>query len=97
MSYMFAGATSFNPNTHIAGFDTSSVTNMSYMFSGATSFNQSLSSLNTSNVTGMNYMFQNATSFNSNLSSWNVSKVTPKPPIGFATNTPAWTQAKPTW
>ena len=75
ISYMFAGATSFNQD--LSGWDVSHITDMSNMFQGATSFNSPLLwGGKVSNVTKMGYMFQGATSFNQDISGWDVSSVT---------------------
>ena len=75
ISYMFAGATSFNQD--LSGWDVSHITDMSNMFQGATSFNSPLLwGGKVSNVTKMEYMFQGATSFNQDISGWDVSSVT---------------------
>ena len=74
MSYMFAGARSFNSN--LSSWDVSSVTDMSYMFAKARSFDGDISSWDVSSVTDMSYMFANARSFDGDISSWDVSSVT---------------------
>ena len=74
MSYMFAGARSFNSN--LSSWNVSSVTDMSYMFAKAISFDGDLSSWDVSSVTDMASMFAKASSFDGDLSSWNVSSVT---------------------
>ena len=75
ISYMFAGATSFNQD--LSGWDVSHITDMSNMFQGATSFNSPLLwGGKVSNVIKMGYMFQGATSFNQDISGWDVSSVT---------------------
>ena len=68
ISYMFAGATSFNQD--LSGWDVSHITDMSNMFQGATSFNQDISGWDVSSVTDMSGMFQGATSFNQPIGLW---------------------------
>ena len=60
---------------HIAGWDTSQVTDMSRLFHTKRSFNDDISSWDVSNVTNMERMFQYANAFNGDISQWNVSKV----------------------
>lgn len=94
ISYMFAGANSFNQD--ISGWNVSNVTNMSGMFEGANSFNQPLNDWDVSNVTDMYKMFYYAISFNQNLSMWCVSKI-PSTPYEFDYNADNWTLPKPVW
>ncbi len=74
MSFMFAGATSANPDVSL--WNTSSVTSMRAMFLGTTSANPDVSSWDTSMVTTMSSMFEGATSANPDVSLWNTSSVT---------------------
>jgi surface protein len=71
MSYMFAGATSFNQDL---SWDVGQVTNMSHMFFRAGSFNQDIGNWDIGQVTDMSSMFEGAISFNQDLS-WNVALV----------------------
>ena len=73
MSWMFAGAESFNQP--IGNLDTSKVMNMHGMFAEAESFNQPIGNWNTSNVTNMHSMFYDAESFNQPIGNWNTSNV----------------------
>jgi surface protein len=83
MSYMFAGATSFNQN--LLGWNTSAVTTMRNMFDGANKFNNGQAAgtsggaditFSTGNVTNMTYMFNRASVFNQNVSGFDTSNVT---------------------
>jgi surface protein len=74
MSYMFHGASSFNPDD-LSNWDTSAVASMKSMFDGASSFNGNIlnndqSKWDTSAVTNMIEMFKGATSFSQNLCAW---------------------------
>jgi surface protein len=60
----------------IAGWDTSSVTDMAEAFREGSSFNDDISAWNTSSVTTIAIMFYNAAAFNQNIGSWDVSQVT---------------------
>ncbi|MCB7137271.1 BspA family leucine-rich repeat surface protein [Cellulosimicrobium marinum] len=75
LSFMFAGATSFN-GWSIAELDLSHVTTTAHMFDGATSFNVGLQDWDVSTVQDMTSMFEGATAFNQDLSGWDVSSAT---------------------
>ena len=84
MSFMFAGASSFNGN--ISGWDVLGVTDMSDMFTSASSFNGNISGWDVSGVTDMSNMFEDADSFNRPLNGWNVSGVTDMSGMFFGTD-----------
>lgn len=73
MSYMFAGAESFN--SELSSWDVGNVFSMAGMFYGATSFNQNIGSWDVENVTSMGDMFFGAVDFNQDISSWKVDSV----------------------
>ena len=93
MSFSFYDSSKFNRD--IGDWDTSKVTTMVSMFDRARAFNKDISRWDTSQVERMSNMFNGASAFNQDLSGWNVSKVSSKG--GFATGTPTWTKAKPSW
>ena len=72
MSFMFAMASAFNPDT--LDWDVSNVTNMSFMFDQASLFNAYIGNWNVSNVTLMSAMFK-FTAFNQPINNWDVSNV----------------------
>jgi len=74
MRYMFANASSANPDT--TNWDVSNVTNMGLMFRDASSANPDTTNWDVSSVTNMSNMFENATVANPDVSNWNVSGVT---------------------
>jgi surface protein len=74
MRYMFAIATSANPDVSL--WDVSNVTNMQGMFEGTSSANLDVLNWDVSNVTNMQSMFQNTSSANPDVSNWDVSNVT---------------------
>ena len=65
-----------NFNQPLAGWDTSSVTNMIGMFHRASNFNQPLTTWDTSGVTNMRLMFRDSEAFNQSLAQWDTSGVT---------------------
>jgi len=70
VSYMFSGATSFNPDRHaydIQTWQTPYCRNYSHMFAGATAFNKSLNGWNANGAEDMSYMFAGATAFNNGI------------------------------
>ena len=73
MSYMFAGASTFNQR--LASWGTGSVTDMSYMFSNASVFDQPIETWDTSSVTSMRAMFV-ASAFNQPIGGWDTGTVT---------------------
>ena len=80
LSYLFRNFKNLNDISALAGWNTSSVTNMSFMFYGASSLANidALSDWNTSKVTDMSSMFQGASNLANidGAASWDTSKVT---------------------
>jgi surface protein len=78
LSFMFAGAASFNGA--IGDWDVSSVQNMRGTFFAALgtdyAFNQDIGSWDVSSVTDMSGMFRGANNFNQDIETWDVSSVT---------------------
>lgn len=74
MSFMFAGASSFNQP--IGGWETGSVIRMDAMFWNAEAFNQPIGDWDTGSVTHMNAMFVNTSSFNQPIGDWDTGSVT---------------------
>jgi surface protein len=96
---MFQRATLFNNGGNtLASWNMANTLSTRFMFNGSSSLNQPMPRWNLSNVADINAdsMFANATSFNQDLSGWCVPQLTTQP-ASFATNTPAWTLAKPVW
>lgn len=73
ISYMFAGATSFNQPLN--SWSVSNVNNMFALFGSASTFNQPLNDWDVSNVTNMQSMFFSSVKFNQDISGWDVSNV----------------------
>jgi len=61
---------------HIAGWNTSLITDMSFIFSGLDEFNDDISGWDTSAVKDMSFMFFGASAFNADIGGWDVSSVT---------------------
>jgi surface protein len=74
MSWMFAGAVSFNGD--IGMWNTSNVTDMGQMFYVANTFNQDIGGWDVSSVTNMSNMFRYAYAFNQDIGRWNTSSLT---------------------
>ena len=68
MSFMFAGAKTFDGN--ISTFETGRVKTMQGMFEDAAAFNGDISQWDVFNVKDFSYMFHGATSFEGDLSDW---------------------------
>lgn len=73
ISYMFAGASSFNQPLNT--WDTKNVSSFKGTFMGATSFNQPIGTWNTQSMKEIYAMFSGATSFNQDISAWNTQSV----------------------
>jgi surface protein len=73
--YMFYNNSTFN-DPDVAGWDTSSITNLEGMFANTAVFNVNISTWNIANVTTMDATFYLASAFNGNISGWNTANVT---------------------